>query len=366
MRRIFFWTHFAIGLVAALFIFVMSVTGVLLAFEKQITAGARNASITAPEGAAPLGYDQIFAAAEAQGAGPGHQLVLPSDPGAAVRLSKGRRDVTWLNPYDGSELAEPGISAVFHRIEVIHRWFALGGNRTDTGAALMAAANVVFAALLVSGVVLWWPKRWSWPQVRQRISFRKGLPTAQARNFNWHHVFSFWAFVPLIAIILSGVMISYPAISRPIYEALGSGAPQSGQGDPSAGPANGAPLPLATLATQVAADAGRWNTLTLHWPGEGAKRVQFTIDRGNGIAPATQDTLRVARDGSSVDVLPPVPTNARFFVRFLHTGEVYGVIGQAVAGLASLAAAFLVYTGVMLGIGRLRRMMRLTRRPAEG
>jgi hypothetical protein len=42
-------------------------------------------------------------------------------------------------------------------------------------------------------------------------------------------------------------------------------------------------------------------------------------------------------------------------MRFAHTGEQYGVVGQTVAGLASLAACFLVYTGIALAWRRLIR-----------
>ena len=38
----------------------------------------------------------------------------------------------------------------------------------------------------------------------------------------------------------------------------------------------------------------------------------------------------------------------RSWTRFLHTGEALGVIGQALAGLASLGGALLVYTGFAL------------------
>ncbi len=40
-------------------------------------------------------------------------------------------------------------------------------------------------------------------------------------------------------------------------------------------------------------------------------------------------------------------------MRFAHTGEEYGVVGQTIAGLASLAACFLVYTGFALAWRRL-------------
>ncbi|MDQ3255167.1 MAG: PepSY domain-containing protein, partial [Acidobacteriota bacterium] len=38
----------------------------------------------------------------------------------------------------------------------------------------------------------------------------------------------------------------------------------------------------------------------------------------------------------------------RSFLRFAHTGEVAGLIGQTVAGLASLGGAMLVWTGLAL------------------
>jgi uncharacterized iron-regulated membrane protein len=39
-RKIIFWTHLPLGVTAGLVIFIMSVTGVLLTYEKQIVAWA--------------------------------------------------------------------------------------------------------------------------------------------------------------------------------------------------------------------------------------------------------------------------------------------------------------------------------------
>jgi uncharacterized iron-regulated membrane protein len=55
---------------------------------------------------------------------------------------------------------------------------------------------------------------------------------------------------------------------------------------------------------------------------------------------------------------------ARGWARFLHTGEVFGVAGQTVALLVSLAGAGLVWTGLALALRRLRRA--LARRRAPG
>jgi uncharacterized iron-regulated membrane protein len=40
-------------------------------------------------------------------------------------------------------------------------------------------------------------------------------------------------------------------------------------------------------------------------------------------------------------------------MRFVHTGEQYGLIGQTLAAIASLAACLLAYTGLALAFRRL-------------
>jgi uncharacterized iron-regulated membrane protein len=71
----------------------------------------------------------------------------------------------------------------------------------------------------------------------------------------------------------------------------------------------------------------------------------------------------LARDGSGQigkavgDTSSPAG-KARRYLRFVHTGEIYGFIGQTLAGLASIAAIVLVYTGISLAIRRLIRMKR--------
>jgi uncharacterized iron-regulated membrane protein len=83
--------------------------------------------------------------------------------------------------------------------------------------------------------------------------------------------------------------------------------------------------------------------------------------------PPRQTVVLSASDASVVRVQPPVPTvqtpgqRARSWMRLAHTGEEYGLIGQTIAGIASLAACFLVYTGFALAWRRLIRP--LFRRP---
>ena len=56
---------------------------------------------------------------------------------------------------------------------------------------------------------------------------------------------------------------------------------------------------------------------------------------------------------------------ARRWVRFLHTGEALGLAGQTLAGLASAAAALLVWTGLSLALRRFMRWRIRANNPAS-
>ncbi len=374
MRRIFFWAHFAMGLAAGVFVLLMSVTGVLLTYERQIVASAQNAAVQAPPGADPLSVDALADAAVSAPGAPGNTLIVQRDPAHVATLSKGRRDNVLLDPYTGETMegAGEGAEAFFGRVMRIHRWLAFTGGRNDVGAAINGAANLVFGALLISGVVLWWPRRWKWPLVKTQLFFRRGLTNAKARHYNWHHVLAAWSFVPLFLIIVSGAVFSYSWANKLVYAAFGEapGGQQQGRGRAIATappPAlTGDVLPLDSLIDQATEGFPNWRRVSITLPTPDAATVDLSVDWGNSTQASKKRSLTVARDGSGLIGAPVGDTSspalkARRYLRFVHTGEIYGFIGQTLAGLASIAAMVLVYTGFSLAIRRLLRMKRSAR-----
>lgn len=377
MRRIFFWAHFAIGLAAGVFILLMSATGVLLTYERQIVAAARNAAVQHEPGSVPLELDALAAAAGAAGALPGSTLTVSRNPAAVVDVAKSRREHIFLDPYTGQVIPDgaAGVEAVFSRVERVHRWLAFTGGRSEAGAAVNDAANLLFGLLLISGAVLWWPRKWKWPLLKTQLFFRRGLPNAKARHYNWHHVLAVWAFLPLMAIVVSGVVFSYGWANSLVYAAFGErpaarGGPQAGRSVQldEARPAEvtSPAASLDRLAAQATEGFGNWRRLVIVLPAADAETVGMTVDWGNGIQASKTRTVTLARDGhgrigAPMAVASSSGQKARRFLRFLHTGEIYGAIGQTVAGLASLAAVVLVYTGLSLAVRRLGRMRRSAR-----
>ena len=114
-------------------------------------------------------------------------VVHPIGPGDLHELT--------LNPYTGEDFtgASSGVKSFFETIVGWHRWLGAQGKARGMGRMITGAANLIFAFLLITGIYLWLPKVWKWVLLRPKILFRRNPGPGKARDYNWHHAFSFWA-----------------------------------------------------------------------------------------------------------------------------------------------------------------------------
>ena len=211
-RKIIFWCHLAIGVSAGVIILVMSVTGVLLAYEKQITAWAdlRDYHLTAPSPAASrLPMETLLAKASESGATP-ITITLRAEASAPIAFGVNGGRSVFVNPYTGDVLGEGSkrTHAFFRFVTDWHRWLGANGENRATARAVTGACNFGFLFIVVSGFYLWWPRSLTWAHFKNILWFRRGI-LGKARDFNWHNVIGFWSLVPLFLVVISGVVISY-------------------------------------------------------------------------------------------------------------------------------------------------------------
>ena len=188
-RKVIFWLHLACGVTVGLVVFIMSITGVALTYEKQMLRWADGFHIDPPAGEARrLDPAALLEQAQAEtGKAPG-AVLFRSDPRAPARLYFGRESFA-VNPYTGERLGEGavGLRRFFRTMIVWHRWLGQEGEGRAVGKAVTGACNLAFLFIVVSGCYLWWPKEWTWKQLRPVVFFRRGLQ-GKARDFNWHNV----------------------------------------------------------------------------------------------------------------------------------------------------------------------------------
>lgn len=400
-RKFIFWSHLIAGVTAGLVILLLAVTGLLLAYERQIQDWADGLSVSSPAGqsAIPLETLTAKAAAENGGASPS-AITVSADPAAPVAFGFGREKTLHYHPYTGENLGEGAkkLHDAFHFITALHRWLALSDAGRDTGKLVTGSATLVFLFLVLSGLYLWWPGRWTWHFLKRIVWFDKRL-TGRAKNWNWHNVFGFWACVPLFFITITGLIMSFTWANNLLFTMTGNepppprtargggpgggppGAPRPGggngppnqrrEGGPSGegrrqregGGREAAPLQLAGLNQALQIAQGKipdWQTISIRFAQAPGAPTTFSITSSHRGRPDKRVTLELdLASGQEVKFETFAKNNLgqklRQFTRWIHTGEAGGILGQTLSGLSACAAIILVWTGFSLSWERFTR-----------
>lgn len=383
VRKILFWCHLTVGSIAGVVILTMCVTGVLLAFERQIISFAeRDFRVHASAGTRRLPLESLLDRAHAAVPDTPTSIAWKSDPAAPIEFAVNRNRSLLLNPYSGAILGEGArhTRAFCHSVEELHRWLAVSQENRAIGRAITGACNLGFLFLILSGPFLWLPRAWSRAAVRAGTRLKFSLK-GKARDFNWHNAIGIWTCVPLAAIVLCAVVMSYPWVNNLVYKMTGNPPPppnaqpqaaansqQNGQRtrnrDASASSSSGRSEPASPWTGLDAASllaetrVPDWRTITVRLGSPTEPNVSFSIDSGNGGRPDKRSQLTLNRKtGAEVRWEPFSSYNSgrqlRAWIRFTHTGEAGGLLGQSIAFIAATGGALLVWTGLSLAIRRL-------------
>jgi len=370
MRKILFWLHLVAGLTAGIVIVIMSFTAVLLMYEKQILAWADGYHVAPPAAGATVSIEALLAKAVAErpGAVPASVTVL-ADPTRPASVSLGREGTLYLNPFTTDVFGGGNASArgFFRSVTDWHRWLALQGEQRASGRSLTGAANLLFLLIVLSGPFLWWPKAWTPAAVRSIVLFRSGLQ-GKARDFNWHNVIGIWSAFPLVFVVATGVVMSYPWANDLLYRITGSEVPPRPAAPSGPAPSVPAPAPrvapdftgLDALWTAATKHTPTWQTISFRVPSSLKDPVTFSIDTSTGAArPDLRAQLVLDRASASVVRHETYESQnrgrqLRTWSRWVHTGEAFGLFGQTVAGIASAGVLLLAWTGVALSWRRFR------------
>lgn len=382
LRKAIFWLHLSAGLLAGLVILVLATTGSILSFERQILESTTG--ITVEPGLASVGPEAILKA-QADAKPAATALTYNSDPKKPAVVQFGRGKSIFVDPYNGESLGEGNVKTkqFFAWVLTVHRWFAQEGDAKKTASSVIEVANLMFLFLVVSGLWLWFPKRWTksgWKAIT-RIQWRlKG----RARDWNWHNVFGFWACVPLLFITTTGAIMSLTWANNLLFKTVGETPPppraEGGEGggerrgqrsEAGGGREHGgrmAMMPVSFDGLDESFEAVKtanpgWQTIQISVLK--GTTAQFMVAQSHRGRPDLRKTLTVDLTNfqtvktESMESQSP-GRQVRGWVRWIHTGEAFGWAGQAVMGLAAVSAIVLIWTGFALSWRRFRNRRKRT------
>ena len=346
--------HLVAGLLSAVFLAILGVTGSLLVFENEIDHWL-NGKLTwvQPQGT-PLSLRELSAAVEHRH--PGSRLssiTLPADPGIAygMRLlpaGPGKPGGGFaVNPYTGEELGSLETANNFLRqVHQFHTNLLLG----PQGKIITATSAVFLLGLSISGLILWLPKKLWKPSL---------LVRKKAGSYELHQLLGLYASFFLLVFAITGIVIHWDDEARMLINRM-AGEKDQEPSKRAASPRKTVPLdPDQLLAAAVHAVPGARVTAILGIGG--SSPVRITMKYPEDRTPVGRTNLYI--DGSTGELVSmqtsrtaPMGTRvAKLWNREIHTGDIGGLPTRVLACAASLALPLLAITGPLIWLGRLRR-----------
>ncbi len=347
-RRMWFQIHKWIGLVLAILIIPLSLSGAALVWDEALDRVA-NPARYAISGDALLTPDAYVAAARTV-LKPGEriaQLTLPAERGPVIVMAASAgaaparpgpppRTMVYLDPPTTRVLqVATGNAGLVRFLHGLHGSLQVPG----VGRSIVGWIGVFMMVSSFTGLWLWWPMVGKWV---------RGLRWGRHRNTdtNLHYLMGFWIALPLFVLSLTGAWISFPAFFGAI---AGGGAPRGGGGPDRAAQARAKPIetPAQPLATVVAKaeQSARGDLRNVQWPT--TLSADWTVTFARGDAPAV--AVKVA-DDSGTAVAAPVrqQQGVARLMRRIHDGTGMGFVWQAVIFAGGVLPAVLAVTGVIM------------------
>ncbi len=347
LKKIFLLLHRYVGLATALVLIVIAISGCVYSFQKQIRSVLyphfihvdpetihEKPDIDSLVRSATIAYPQSAI----------REIIVDADPSKTVRVYTWDLHLLYLNPYNGqvtgiqNQKKDPFLLAWS-----IHTQLGMG----KFGGHIVALATLLCVPLIISGLILWWPKR--------KGSFRNVLRPSHWRswksiNYNLHNIGGFYTSLILMLVVLSGLMMSYVWFKDSVYFITGSEpvvkvAPQEIPGPASDEPIN-------TAVDYVRKNYPEFQECSINYPyGQDKGVFTFRVNHLDKIGTTHQLYFNLS-NGQLVKERPysQFSTGDRInAINFnIHSGKILGMPGLIIVFLVTLFSAFLAISGFII------------------
>lgn len=223
LKNFFRRLHLYLGLATGLVVFVVAITGCLWVFQEEITAITSDVPEVTPQIKEEI--DPLEAKNIAQNVFPRKHV-----HGTLYKGGKSPIEVifyeekpefyssVYLEPWSGEVLhSEDHLSSFFTIILRGHMYLWLPH---EIGKQIIGWSTVIFFLMIISGIVLWWPKN---KKVREQRTWFRWKPSTKwkRKNYDLHQIIGFYASFVAIVFIITGLAMVFEDFRKIYYQAIG-------------------------------------------------------------------------------------------------------------------------------------------------
>lgn len=214
LKKINDWLHLWLGLASGIIVFIVAVTGCILVFEHEIKSLTR-----------PWLHTERPAGQDYQNPSVIYRNVKETFPdkkifsiwyyghGRTAKVSMNADSLIYVDPYTAQVVAIADDEDFFHFILDGHLGIWIEG---ELGHQIVSWATLIFVVLLITGLVLWWPKKWN--KTNRDKSFKiKWNAKFKRVNYDLHNVLGFYALVVSLILAFTGLIMGFAWINKGVY-----------------------------------------------------------------------------------------------------------------------------------------------------
>lgn len=237
------WTgklHLWFGLSIGLIIFIVSITGTLFVFKDEVENFTRkdviyhNEQNIAQKQILPIRVLEKAVDAQLKEKYKIHWVNVPIDKKMSYQFYWYEHNteawnyfdefpiykVAYVNPYTGKVLRTyDEKNGFFSIVKSIHWSFLL---KQDWGKYVVGIPVIIFIIMLISGIILWWPKNKS--ARKQRFSFKwKNIKNWKRKNYDLHNILGFYSSIFALIFSITGLFYAFFIVQAMIYFVFSGG-----------------------------------------------------------------------------------------------------------------------------------------------
>ena len=266
----------------------------------------------------------------------------------------GRGNIAYVNPYTGQLIATSAQKSPFFRTMFgLHRWLLV---QDGPGKLIVGVSTVLFLFILLTGIILWWPKNKKILQQRLALKFNSGWKRI---NHDLHIVVGFYTAIFLFVFAFTGLAWSFEWFNDGIYQITNS---EKKQPEPPLSQVveNKSPISFDEAFAVASTKMPNAEFYNLSSPKE--PDAAFTInfmpqnaihERANGQLYLDQYSGKILGQLLFEDKNLGQRVRSTFYP--VHVGSIGGLPGRIIAFISCIAGFTFPITGVILWLNRLKK-----------
>lgn len=229
--------HLILGLTSGLVVLLLGITGCLFVFNQEVTNWLRHDQMHVQQVTQNrLPVSRLWPVAQqALGSKEIYSAIISTDPTASVEFKAFKKSETehlfyfdnieyyysvYVDPYSGKVLGIYDEEADFFNIVKMLHWSLL--MKESVGQTITGWATFIFVIMLITGIILWWPKNKA--ARKQRVWFQwKESTKWRRKNYDLHNIAGFYVSVVALIVALTGMVWAFTWFQSVVY-VIGSGS----------------------------------------------------------------------------------------------------------------------------------------------